>query len=603
MSWKYTINGKKNKRAPTGEHMLALLKSGHPRLMIDGNTVSHVQNILNTDPHAPRWYDHLKTETDAILSEAPSHYEIPDGRRLLSVSRRVKERVRALMFIHLLEGGDQYTNRVWAEVEAACVFPDWNPSHFLDTAEMTHAIAISYDWLYHYWTDTQRKVMREAIVEKGLKPGMAVYRGEVGHRWDLNQNNWNQVCNGGLSIGALAIGDEAPEIARDILGHAIKSIPQPMHHYAPDGAGTEGVTYWDYGSRYNILYLSSLETALGTDFGLSQIPGFKESGQYQMYISGAERLSFNFADCGLRRMGTAMHFWMGKKFNLPQYSWFRYSELSRPDQFANVLDFLWFDESGRTFDPSNLPLDKHFRKTDVASMRSSWTDSNALVLGIQAGSNANLTMHRHIDLGTFILDALGERWIMDMGTERETYLRHNNKREKWEFYRVRAEGHNVFVLNPGQDGGQNLDGVAPITTFESKSQKTTAVIDLSDAYCEYAERLVRTFEMHNRKSILLTDELDAKDHVDVWWFLHTSAKIELNISLREAILTQNGKQLIIKIEEGPTRAEFDIREAVPFSTSPNPEQASNEGINKLVVHVENMLRFKMSVSFTPVLEK
>ena len=27
------------------------------------------------------------------------------------------------------------------------VFPDWNPKEFLDTAEMTHAVAIGYDWL------------------------------------------------------------------------------------------------------------------------------------------------------------------------------------------------------------------------------------------------------------------------------------------------------------------------------------------------------------------------------------------------------------------------------------------------------------------------
>jgi hypothetical protein len=31
---------------------------------------------------------------------------------------------------------------------AAAAFSDWNPSHFLDVAEMTAALAIGYDWLY-----------------------------------------------------------------------------------------------------------------------------------------------------------------------------------------------------------------------------------------------------------------------------------------------------------------------------------------------------------------------------------------------------------------------------------------------------------------------
>jgi hypothetical protein len=602
MPWQYTINGKPSEQAPTGEEMLATLKSGHPRIIINENTVDNVQKILNTDPHAPKWYEHLKNETDAILTEAPSHYEIPDGRRLLSVSRRVKERVRALMFIHLMEGGDQYVDRTWAEIEAACNFQDWNPSHFLDTAEMTYAVAMSLDWLNDQWSDAQKETMQNAIIEKGLKPGLDVYNGNVGHRWDLNQNNWNQVCNSGLSIGALVIADQDPDLAKTILHHAIQSIPLPMKHYAPDGAGTEGVTYWDYGSRYNLLYLSSLETALGTDFGLSKIPGFKESGQYQMYISGATRQSYNFSDCGLRRMGTPMHFWMGKKYKKPEYSWFRYSELAGGHQDAKVLDFLWFDEKGKDFDPKTLKLDKHFREANVASMRSSWTDPNALSVGIQGGNNANLGMHRHVDLGSFILEALGERWIIDSGNDSETYQRHRNKREKWEFYRIRAEGHNVPLFNPNENAGQKLDATAPIISFRSSKENATAVVDLSDAYSETSHRVIRTFEMQERQRVVVTDEIENNDHTDFWWFLHTHADIEIDFTFRKAILTQNGKKLQIKIEDGPSLAEFDVMDAEPLSTSPKPDQADNSNIKKLVVHIGDILRFSLVVSFTPITE-
>ena len=602
MSWQYIINGKPSENAPTGEEMLATLKKGHPRIMIDENTVSRVKNLLNTDPHAPKWFEHLKSETDTILTEAPSHYEIPDGRRLLSVSRTVKERVRALMFIYLIEGGDQYIDRTWAEIEAACNFQDWNPSHFLDTAEMTYAVAMTLDWLHEHWSDAQKETMQTAIIEKGLKPGLEVYNGNAEHRWDQRPSNWNQVCNGGLSMGALAIADQNTDLAEAILGNAVKSILLPMNHYAPDGAGTEGVTYWDYGSRYNILYLSSLETALGTDFGLSDIPGFKESGQYQMYISGITRQSYNFADCGLRRMGTPMHFWMGKKFDMPEYSWFRYSELTGGHQNANVLDFLWFDEQGKAFDPSTLDLDKHFRMADVASMRSSWTDPNALAVGIQGGTNANLNMHRHVDLGTFILEASGERWIVDCGIERQVYLRHQHNDEKWEFYRIRAEGHNIPLFNPNKTAGQKLDATAPIISFRSSKENATAVVDLSDAYAETSNRVIRTFEMHNRDHVVITDEIENTDHADFWWFLHTEADIEMHFSLREAVLTQNGKKLRIKIEDGPSLAEFDIMDAKPLSTSPTPEQADNSHIKKLMVHIPDILRFSLVVSFTPITE-
>jgi hypothetical protein len=106
--------------------------------------------------------------------------------------------------------------------------------------------------------------------------------------------------------------------------------------------------------------------------------------------------------------------------------------------------------------------------------------------------------------------------------------------------------------------------------------------------------------MRDRSSILITDTLEARDHIDYWWFLHTTADISLDLSLREATLNQNGVQFLIKIEDGPSLAEFDIMDAIPLSTSPNPEQTSNDGVKKLVIHVEDILRIHLVISFTPI---
>ena len=601
MSCRYFYNDAWTEEPPPADEILKTLKLEHPRLMIDAETVDRVRRIIAEDAHAARWYRAIQGEAAGILDQPPCQYEIPDGRRLLSVSRRVKERVRTLMFVDRVEGSRQYADRVWAEIEAVVRFEDWNPAHFLDTAEMTYAVALAYDWFFDCWTDDQRRAMREAILSHGLGPGMEVYRGEAGHRWDQNHTNWNQVCNGGLGMGALAIADEHPLIAAEILQEALASLPLAMGHYAPDGAGTEGVTYWDYGCRYNILFLASLETALGTDFGLTRIEGFDISGHYQLYMSGADGLSFNFADCGLAPLSTPMHFWMGKKFALPQYSWFRYRELSHPQRHGNVLDLLWFDDSGEAFDPAELPLDKHFRGADCVSMRSSWSDPDALVVGIQAGRNENLGGHRHLDLGSFILDALGERWVLDVGTEGETYQRHRHQREKWEFYRVRAEGHNVLVINPDGGPDQKLDARAPIARFESTPTRSTAVVDLADACAGHVSIARRTFERVDRECVTVTDEVEEGwPIVDLWWFLHTRAEIEIDELLTTATLTQNGKKVIVKIEKGPARADFEIRDAVPLEDSPCPEQSANDGVRKLAIHLSNITQFKVTVSITPV---
>ena len=64
-------------------------------------------------------------------------HELRDGVRLLYVSREVRDLVLTLGLMYRLTGDARYAERLWAEVDAASRFPDWNPKHFLDTAEMT----------------------------------------------------------------------------------------------------------------------------------------------------------------------------------------------------------------------------------------------------------------------------------------------------------------------------------------------------------------------------------------------------------------------------------------------------------------------------------
>ena len=45
---------------------------------------------------------------------------------------------------------EKYAERCIEEIKAVCNFKDWNPNHFLDTAEMMNGLAFAYDWLYDY---------------------------------------------------------------------------------------------------------------------------------------------------------------------------------------------------------------------------------------------------------------------------------------------------------------------------------------------------------------------------------------------------------------------------------------------------------------------
>ncbi len=288
---------------PPAANILSRLKRAHPRLLATAEDFAQLKQQLVSDAQLQAWHKKLQSQAQDILAAPPSRYEIPDGLRLLATSRRVMQRVYTLALLYQLDGDHRYADRAWRELDAAANFKDWNPRHFLDTAEMTHAFAIGYDWLYDVWTPEQRATLRQAMVEKGLKPALALYRG---HRyWTRMHHNWNQVCNGGIGMGALALADVEPELAGEILHDGLESIQLAMAEFAPDGAWKEGPGYWNYATRYNVVFLAGLQTALGTDFGLSQIPRIRADRLLPDLHDRAVGRTFNYADGGDHRLCAA----------------------------------------------------------------------------------------------------------------------------------------------------------------------------------------------------------------------------------------------------------------------------------------------------------
>ena len=180
---------------PSGDQIVAKVRVGHPRLLANSNDFVQLRQRVATDEQLKRWAKEIRTHGEKALIEPPSKYEIPDGLRLLATSRRVLYRTQTLGLLHRLDGEVKWRDRLWKELEAAANFPDWNPKHFLDTAEMTHAFAIAYDWLYDAWTPEQRAVLRTAMVDKGIKLANKIHREK--RSWATARHNWNRCAMGG----------------------------------------------------------------------------------------------------------------------------------------------------------------------------------------------------------------------------------------------------------------------------------------------------------------------------------------------------------------------------------------------------------------------
>ena len=470
-------------------------------------------------------------------------------------------RVSTLATVYRIEGDRRYADRAIEEMLTAAAFPDWNPSHFLDTAEMTNALAIGYDWLYDVLTAEQRATVRKAIVEKGLREAEKIYR--KGGWWSKSQHNWNQVCNGGITVGALAVADEEPELSAYIVHRAANSVQLAMAEFAPDGAWAEGPGYWSYATIYNVYMLAALEIALGTDFGLSQAPGFASTGDFRVHFIAPTRQAFAFADGGSGLGQAPQMLWLARKFDKPLYAWHERDYVGDKSAFA----LWWFDPRGGP--PEGLATDRHFRHVDVVMMRSRWNDPDAVFVGFKAGDNK--VNHSHLELGSFLLDAAGQRWAIDLGADNYNLPAYFGAK-RWTYYRLSTAGHNTLLID-----GKNQDpkAVAPIVAFSSTPSRAHAVADLSAAYAKQAKGVRRGIALIDRRQVLVQDEIEGTAGSEITWQMHTRAEIKLDGG--RAVLSQKGKKLVARVLS-PAGAVFATQ-----PTEAPPPQAQQPDVTKLVV--------------------
>lgn len=548
------------------EHPLKTLRPTHPRLIATEADFTRLRELVRQDSFAAKGYASLKYQADQMLDQ-PTVVHRLIGPRLLDQSRLCLERVYTLSLVYRISGEKKYLERAVKELRAAAAFPDWNPSHFLDVAEMTHAFAIGYDWLYQDLSTEDRALFRQAITEKGLDEAIKIYQRH--NWWTVAVHNWNQVCNGGITLGALAIADEDPKRAEYIVKQSVESIQLAMASYAPEGGWAEGPGYWQYATSYNVYYLAGLETALGTDFGLSSLPGFDHAGDFRIYFQGPAG-TFNYADAHPPAESAPEMFWLAHRFSEPTFAWDELRHLTAGDR-PKALDLLWYQPAGRSPGAAHWPLRRMFAGVNVAFLRSDWDSPDAFWIGIKGGDDqAN---HSHLDLGSFVLDAHGVRWALDLGSDDYNMPGYFGK-QRYTYYRLRTESHNTVLID-----GENQDTKAKAHMTMSNG---VATIDLSQAYPGKITKFVRTVELSTQNVVTVRDKIEAPQPVEALWGMVTDAQV--TIDHNHAKLEKGNATLQAEIVS-PKGAVFETMSTTPSQAIENP----NKGTQKLVVRLKGKI--------------
>jgi hypothetical protein len=449
---------------------------------------------------------------------------------------------------------------------------------------MTLALAIGYDWLFNELSEGTRGQIRSAIVEKGVSLQFSPRE----NWWIKSTNNWGQVCQAGMAAGALAVLEDEPELTARTVHSALQNVTHSMEVYRPKGSYPEGPGYWSYGTSFNVVLIDLLESVLGSDFGLDKAPGFDQTGQYMSLVTGPSGLTFNYADGGAGRGPQPALFWFAARFGRPDWLfgegelWMRELPRLNAERAASgggrllPLALLWMGET--VPQPARISMPLHWNgggETPITVHRSSWADPNATFLGLKGGSpSAN---HANMDTGSFVLDACGVRWAMDLGAENYHGIEARGMNlwdmsqdsDRWTIFRQHNEGHNTLVI----DGKPQLVvGRGEVVEFSDSPERPYSIVDMSSVYEGQADSVHRGVALLESKNVLIQDELEGLEPGSrVRWGMITPATVKiLNDSTVE--LRHQGKLLNLKIlaPEGGAWVVIDIETPPQEWDSPNP---------------------------------
>ncbi|MDO6430811.1 heparinase II/III family protein [Flavitalea sp. BT771] len=527
----------------------------HPRLLMTMGDEQRIRAAIGSDNTWKEIHQAILRQCDSLLP-LPSSERVMEGIRL-DANRWCLYRVFYLSYAWRVTREKKYFEKAEKELLAICSFKDWNPSHYLDVVELTMAAAIGYDWLYNELPASSRAIISGAIINKGIltsyDTSYHAYR-----KWLSVTNNWNQVCNTGISYGAMAIYDTDPAFAKQVINRSLKSIVISMKDYEPDGAYAEGYSYWGYGSTYNVLFMDGLRKMFGHDFGLSGQSGFMKSAAYMEHMIGPSGQVFNYSDAGARATLQPAMYWFARRSGDLSLLWqerrFIKGAALQSQLSYRFLPLVLLWGSGIDIKGITPPRSRTWvgaGRNPVALMRTSWTDTNAIFLGVKGGSPS--ITHGHMDAGSFVMEANGVRWAMDAGYQDYNSLESKNidlwedrqGGQRWQVFRYINQVHNTLTVN-GQE--QRVKGHAKLQGYTADATFMEAKVALSSLYEGQLARADRGAAICKGRYVVVRDEIAAGDTAaTVRWSMLTPASVQITGPHR-AELTRQGKKLALIVE-------------------------------------------------------
>lgn len=542
-----------------------LAACGHPRILLDEEGFRDLKSKVTTGRFTWKTLYKLHSlviaQADAVLLE---NKELTSS----SAHEEVVRHLFSLSYAAKLTGKATYLAKAVHDLDVVCRWTNWNPSSFLSTGEICFAVAVAYDWLYYDLSLELRKKAHSAMVFKGINPSLnSSFRSFWG--------NWNQVCNNGVMCAAMAIYEKDKAVSVNVIEKGLADNKKAVEAiYKPDGAYLEGIGYWDYGTTSEAILLQTMERIFGGTNGIADIPGFRSSGRYAVYMHGTMNTTFSYSDGGSTTDTRCLASWWYAAMHRDPSLAFAEKHLldngSYASAYSRLLPAVPCFLSGYNLDQDGVsaPSGELFTargEMPVAIVRRGWDYSSSdIYVGIKGGHcdswKTCSTAHAHMDAGSFVFEADGVRWSDDImrpsyGAWFEALKAAGSssgdtsqKGLRWDTFRVNNLCHSTLVAysNDGSVSGKlhpndyYVNGIATIAEVFDTPQKRGVTLDLSAPMKGQVKSAMRTVVLEG-EDLVITDEVEALPGIDapLEWRLLTLASAE--VSSGSVKLTGNNK--------------------------------------------------------------
>jgi hypothetical protein len=130
---------------------------------------------------------------------------------------------------------------------------------------------LGYDWLFYDLNRSDRELIRNSIVQKGLNPGLHALSEDI----NSIESNQMLIISSGLVLGGLAVADDFPDLNKKVIHRFLVNNQQTLQDLTFSKIREKYEGNWNENAGDLAMVLSSLNISLGHDFKITMLENIK----------------------------------------------------------------------------------------------------------------------------------------------------------------------------------------------------------------------------------------------------------------------------------------------------------------------------------------